>query len=114
MCDRLAIECLDVAVAVAVDEKVDAMVDAAVATSVQLSRKGMKRNRNKVQVETGIAVPKMAEVSVVVRIRVVDYLGRWHYLLGLYMDWSIRIVWDRSSLYMDYWSMDVCLAWSKR
>jgi hypothetical protein len=49
-------------------------------------------NRLKV-VEMEIGVPSMDEVLVAERIHLaVDCLGRWHCLLGLYMNLSIRIV----------------------
>jgi hypothetical protein len=48
-------------------------------------------NRLKV-VEMEIGVPSMDEVLVVERIHfVADCSGRWHCLLGLYMNLSIRI-----------------------
>jgi hypothetical protein len=52
----------------------------------------MLMNRLKVM-EMEIGVPSMDEVLVVERIHfVVDCSGRWHCLLGLYMNLSIRIV----------------------
>jgi hypothetical protein len=52
----------------------------------------MVMNRLRV-VEMEIGVPSMDEVLVTERIHLVaDCSGRWHCLLGLYMNLSIRIV----------------------
>jgi hypothetical protein len=81
-----------------VEEKEDVRV-AAVVTLVEQHQIVIKERRiqtvmNRLKVaEMEIGVPSMDEVLAAERIHlVVDCSGRWHCLLGLYMNLSIRIV----------------------
>jgi hypothetical protein len=81
-----------------VEDKEDVRV-AAVVTLVEQHRIVIKERRiqtvmNRLKVvEMEIGVPSMDEVLAAERIHlVVDCSGRWHCLLGLYMNLSIRIV----------------------
>jgi hypothetical protein len=44
------------------------------------------------RVEMEITVLTMVVVLVMVLTSIIDSLGHWHCLLGLYMDWSIGVV----------------------